>query len=54
LRRSGSNWYSRARSAVIVASFMMRGRMAREEKFLLERSGEEYRDSTNRLVPGLY
>jgi protein-S-isoprenylcysteine O-methyltransferase Ste14 len=43
--------------AVIVSAFMMRGRMEREEKFLLEQFDDEYRDymaRTKRLIPGIY
>lgn len=43
--------------ATVVAGLMMRGRMAREERFLMGQFGDEYRDymsRTSRLVPGVY
>jgi protein-S-isoprenylcysteine O-methyltransferase Ste14 len=41
----------------LVAGWMIRGRMEREERFLLEQFGDEYRDyvaRSKRLVPGVY
>jgi len=43
--------------ATVIATVRIRGRMDREEKFLLEQFGDEYRDymaRTKRLVPGIY
>jgi protein-S-isoprenylcysteine O-methyltransferase Ste14 len=43
--------------AVVVAGFMMRGRMNREEAFLLQQFGDEYRaymTRTKRILPGVY
>jgi len=41
----------------VVAGFMIRGRMEREEKFLIEQFGDEYRGyvkRTRRLIPRVY
>ena len=43
--------------ATIFAGVMVRGGMERDEKFLLEQFGDEYRTymaRTKRLVPGIY
>jgi protein-S-isoprenylcysteine O-methyltransferase Ste14 len=42
--------------ATVVSFFMTRGRMTREEKFLLEQFGDEYRGSmarTKRVLPAI-
>ena len=43
--------------ATVVSGLLMRGRMAREEKFLLEQFGDAYREymaGTERLLPAVY